>query len=156
MKAVLLDCAKIESLTAHIYQQMAGQSGFCDKVRETFARLAEDEREHAAQLEMVLQFPEEKLDMVKRISWEKVAEGLDKILAIGRDLESFASSEEDALKMAIDLENRFINIHLNNAVHFSEPRVAELFEHLGRGDEAHLCTLKECLTWWHANRSSQK
>jgi len=152
VKAVLIDCGRIERLAAEIYQQLANQTGFCNEVRETFARLAEDEREHAAQLEMPLQFPEEQLGMVKRISWQKVVEGLEKIRQIERDIETYASSEEAALKMAIELENCFIKVHLDNAIHFTEPRIAELFRHLGRGDEAHLETLRQCLGWWHSRR----
>lgn len=150
MKAVLIDCERIERLAADIYQQLAGQTGFSNEVRETFARLAEDERDHAAQLEMTLQFPEQQLGMVKRISWEKLAEGLEKIRRIERDIETYARSEEAALKMAIDLENSFVKVHLDNAMHFTEPRVAELFGHLGRGDEAHLDTLRQCLSRWHS------
>ena len=52
MKGVLLDCAKIERLAADIYQQLAAQTRFRKEVRATFARLAEDEYEHAAQLEI--------------------------------------------------------------------------------------------------------
>jgi len=152
VKAVLIDCGRIERIAAEIYQQLARQTGFSDEIRETFARLAEDEREHAAQLEMPLQFPEEQLGMVKRISWLKVAESLEKIRQVERDIETYAKSEEAALKMAIDLENSFIKVHLDNAMHFTEPRIAELFRHLGRGDEAHLETLRQCLGWWHSRR----
>jgi rubrerythrin len=152
---MLLDCGKIERLAGDIYRKMACQPGFCDTVRSTFARMAEDEQEHAAQLEMALQFPEQTLGMVKRISWEKVAEGLERLKQINRELNQYLASEENALKMAIELENGFVRMHLDNAIHFKDPRIAELFQRLGRGDETHLETLKECLTWWMSNRNAE-
>lgn len=152
MKAVLLDCEKIERLAAEIYQQLSRQPGFCEPVRTTFARLADDEREHAAQLAMAVQWADPALGMAKRISGQKVAEGLTKIQGLMRELERHAASEEAALKMAIDLENSFVRIHLENAVYFSEPRIAQLFEVLGRQDDDHLTTLKDCLAWWHSRR----
>jgi len=152
VKAVLIDCGKIERLAADIYRRLASHREFCDEVRATFARLAQDELDHATQLDMALQFPEEKNGMIKRISGEKIVEGLEKARRIAQDIETHSRSEEAALKMAIDLENSFVKVHLDNAIHFSEPRVAELFKHLGRGDAAHLETLKQCLSWWHSQR----
>lgn len=152
MKAVLLDCEKIERLAAEIYQRLSRQPGFREPVRTTFTRLAEDERAHAIQLALAVQWADPALGMAKRISGQKVAEGLEKIQGLMRELEWHAASEEAALKMAIDLEKSFIRIHLDNAVYFSEPRIAQLFEALGRQDDAHLATLQDCLTWWQSQR----
>jgi rubrerythrin len=155
MKAILLDCGKIERLAEDIYRQMARQSEFSEKVRATFTQMAEDEREHAAQLDLALQFPEESLGMVKRISWEKVAEGLDLINKIYQDIDHYLASEEAALKMAIELENKFVRMHLDNAIHFRVPRIAGLFQQLSCEDESHLETLRACLSWWHSNRRKE-
>jgi len=152
MKAFLIDCGKIERLAADIYRHLSSHREFCDEVRATFARLAQDELDHATQLDMALHFPAEMNGTIKRISGDKIAEELEKIRRIAQDIETHSRSEEAALKMAIDLENSFVKVHLDNAIYFSEPRVAELFNHLGRGDAAHLETLKQCLSWWHSRR----
>lgn len=149
MNGILVDCGSIERLAAEIYQRLAAQTTFSETVRKTFARLAADEVEHAAQLDLAQKFPESSAAMVKRISGEKISEALAEIKRISHDLPQYIHSEEDALKMAIDLENSFVRIHLDNAFYFTDTRYSKLFDNLGRGDAAHLESLKECLRWWH-------
>ncbi|AMV70836.1 hypothetical protein JCM30471_26440 [Desulfuromonas carbonis] len=154
MHLLLTDCRQIEEVAGRIYQHLASVPGFAAEVRATFQQLAADEREHSRQLDLALQVPElEKLG-VNRIAWVKVDEALQLAQRFLTEVEQQQVSEEKALRLAVDLEKYFIKIHLDNAVHFSNQQLADLFNGLGRSDQQHLNTLRECLTWWHRRNKS--
>jgi rubrerythrin len=153
MRELLRDCSTIERLAEEIYRQLAADATYAGRVRETFARLAQDERDHARQIDNTLDVPAGKLDAVTRIAWRKVDEALQKVRRLHRDVGSRGLSEEEALRLAVTLEQDFIKVHLDNALHFFDRRTAALFEDLARSDEAHLASLRECLEWWHRQRS---
>lgn len=69
-----------------------------------------------------------------------------------RKVEREALSEEKSLRLAVHMEQAFVKVHINNALYFRNQKLAELFDQLGREDEEHLNTLKECLAWWQAEQ----
>ena len=152
MHGLLNDCSRIERLAQEIYQQLAVADRFQTPVRDLFRRLADDEQDHVRQIEMAGKLPGDRLDAVSRIAGGKVAEALELAQRLRQDVFARPYGEEEALRLAVFLEKTFVRIHLDNALHFYDPRVIRLFEGLARSDEAHLETLRDGLTRWHAAR----
>jgi len=149
MHGYLNDCCKIELLASRIYQHFAAQGNFPERLRETFAQLARDEEDHARQFDLALELPEGALGDVKRIAWERIAAGLDRIRARFQDLHHEPCTAEQALKTALQLEKDFIRIHLDNSLYIEDQRIRRLFAGLARADEEHLATLREAIIWWN-------
>lgn len=152
MKGFLEDCHKIERLAGEIYQRLAIDKAYAPEVCSVFHKLSSDERAHAREIDMLLQAPAQGLDAFARISGEVVGAAVQLAERMVGRLDRGRLSEEEALRLAVEMEQQFVKVHVNNAMHFNNPRVAALFEDLARHDQAHLDTLRECLRWWHAER----
>lgn len=152
MRGFLRDCCRIEELAGLIYQRLAGESAYAPEVRTLFNRLAGEELDHARQFDLLLQGTAPEIEGGKRISWERVDTALQLAEEMLASLDSRRLEEEEALRLAVRMEQEFIRVHVHNAVHFHNPRLAALFEELGRQDEAHLDRLRQVLTWWHSQR----
>lgn len=155
MQALLNDCRQIEDLAHRIYRRLAERQEFAGEVRGAFRELAADEREHARQLERALQVPQPEQLGLNRIAWAKIDEALQMARKALAEVEAAPCSEEAALRLAITLEENFVKVHLDNAVHFHDPRLADLFGSLGRSDKEHLEVLRSCLQWWHRRRRNK-
>lgn len=149
MRGFLSDCHKIETLAGEIYERLATDSAYAPEVRNVFEKLGNDERSHARDIDMVLQIPEYELKAGQKVSWDivdaavKLAERFVATINRGR------LNEEQALRLAVEMEQQFVKVHVHNAMHFYNERIEALFEDLGKHDRAHLDRLRECLAWWH-------
>lgn len=152
MRGVLTDCRRIEEVAGKIYQNFADDTVFAVEVRKVFKQLSDDERAHARHIDLVLQGNEKDVAAAPLIAGEKVSHAAAVAEAMLQKVEREKLDEESALRLAVDMEQRFVKVHVQNALHFHNRKLAELFNQLGREDEAHLNTLKACLQWWHAER----
>jgi len=151
LEPLLKACWQIEEIAAEIYRILAS-GPYAEPLRRSFATLARDEREHAAQLEQALRLRIDQPMAQKRIAWERVEEALDLAGQLRGRLTAAPRDVEEALQLAIQLEKNFVKVHLENAVFFEDERVAGLFRGLARGDEEHLQTLTDCLQWWRQHK----
>ena len=152
MRKFLGDCKRVEEIAGKIYQQLAGDENYADEVRKVFQKLSDDERAHARNIDMVLQANENELVMTTLIPDEKLDAVLTTAEYLLRKVEREELDEETSLRLALHLEQEFTRVHINNALFFNNQKLTELFDKLGKEDEEHLNTLKDCLTWWHAER----
>ncbi len=152
MRKFLGDCKRVEEIAGKIYQQLAGDENYADEVRKVFQKLSDDERAHARHIDMVLQANENELVMTALIPDEKLDAVLTTAEYLLRKVEREELDEETSLRLALHLEQEFTRVHINNALFFNNQKLTELFDKLGKEDEEHLNTLKDCLTWWHAER----
>lgn len=155
MRSFLIDCIRIETLASKTYQLLANNKAYAKEVCKVFQKLSDDELAHARLIDLVLQANEKDIEATPMISGEKISHGVNLAESVLQKVERERLSEEDALRIAVSLEQQFLKVHVNNAVHFHNLKLAELFNKLGSEDEAHLNTLKECLKWWHAERKQQ-
>ena len=155
MRDFLNDCRSIETIASQIYQQLAGDPNYAMEVRSVFRSLCNDERDHARQFDLILQTAEHELDALNRISAEQVEAALQMAKSMAATLDRRRLSEEEALRLAVEMEQRFLNVHVHNTLHFDNQRLAALFNDLGRYDEGHVDQLRQCLQWWHAVRKPQ-
>ena len=155
MRSFLIDCIRVETLASKTYQLLANNKAYAKEVCKVFQKLSDDELAHARLIDLVLQANEKDIEATPMISGEKISHGVNFAESVLQKVERERPSEEDALRLAVSLEQQFMKVHVNNAVHFHNLKLAELFNKLGSEDEAHLNTLKECLKWWHAERKQQ-
>jgi rubrerythrin len=154
MQGFLNDCHQIELLAGEIYGTLAAGTGYADEVRELFQRLAADELDHSRQIDLALHVPEDLAGAVSRIAGAQVGAMLKRVTQMLKGVTRSRLSEEEALRLALEMEQKFVKIHLDNAVHFKDPRVIALFQSLARSDEAHLDTLRDYLTRrWHREKA---
>ncbi len=153
MRGFLNDCHQIELLACEIYRTLAVGSGYADEVRDLFRRLAADELDHARQIDLALHAPEAWSRSVSRIAGGLIGELLKQVTLMMKDVSLRHLSEEEALRLALELEQKFVKVHLDNAVHFKEPRMAALFQPLSRSDEEHVDTLRIFLSRWQSERT---
>jgi len=152
MRGFLVDCSRIETLVSKIYQHLANDKTFAKEVSKVFQKLSEDERAHARHIDLVLQADEKEVAATPLITWEKINHGVLLAESTLQKVKRERLNEEDALRLAVSLEQQFLKIHVNNTLKFHNQKLADLFDKLGSEDEAHLNTLKDCLKWWHAER----
>ncbi len=152
MQSLLSDCRRIEELASTIYQQLANETSYANELRNVFQQLSNDEKSHARHIDLVLQANAKELDAIPAIAGEKIDEAMtlaeDLLHKVGRG----TLSEEEALRLAVAMEQNFVKVHVNNAMYFGNRTLAEFFSKLGKEDEAHLDTLRACLNWWRAER----
>lgn len=152
MRGFLEGCHRVESLAGEIYQRLAIDSSYAPEVRDVFLKLSNDERAHARQIGMIMQTPEQELKAISNVSWESIDEAVQLAEEMVRTLDQRRLNEEEALRLAVEMEQQFVKVHISNAMHFFNERIAAFFEELSVQDEAHLNILRECLTWWHGER----
>jgi rubrerythrin len=152
MRKFLSECRKIENIASDLYQRLAENTSYDGKVREVFQQLSKDEKAHARHIDLILQASEQEIDATEMIAGEKLKEALTLAERMLQTVEQESLNEENALRLAVLMEQQFMKVHVNNAVFFRNQKLAELFNKLGSEDDAHLDTLKACLKWWHAER----
>jgi len=148
------DCQKIEELARQIYQRFADNDSYKEEVRKVFRKLSEDEKNHARHLDLVRLATNREMETLPTLTIEKLTEALELAEKMHRYAERVVFDEEKALRIAIDMENKFVKVHANNVLHTTNPKLADLFSQLGHEDQEHLDTLKECLKWWHSVQRS--
>lgn len=152
MRSFLSDCKKVEELASKIYQLLADDMAYADEIRKVFQQLSDDEKAHARHIDLALQANEKEIDANILIPEAKISDALANAMFLLRKVEREALSEEKSLRLAVHMEQAFVKVHINNALYFRNQKLAELFDQLGREDEEHLNTLKECLAWWQAEQ----
>lgn len=147
MRGFLNACYKVETLAAAIYDRLARNTSYSARLCAVFRQLARDERAHAQQIDMVLQAPVEALDSAPIVAGEVIDAAVRSAVEMLEALEREPLSADDALRLTVRLEKQFSLVHVNEAVHFYDPRVAALFAKLADEDRAHVARLRQCLTW---------
>ena len=148
MRALLNNCRQIEDRVNRIYRLLAARPEYGAEVRTLFGRLAADEVDHCLQLDQALQVPDLQRLGVSRISLAKVEEALRQAGELLAAVQARTCSEEEALRLAMTLEENFIKVHLDNAVQVTDRQLATLFATLGWSEEEHLALLRDFLRKW--------
>jgi rubrerythrin len=152
MRSFLIDCKRVEEVASKIYQQLADDESYASEIRKVFQKLSDDERAHVRHIDLVLQANEKEIVATQLIPEEALNAALTNAELLLRMVEREELSEEKSLRLAVHLEQEFAKVHINNALFFRNPKLVELFDKLGKEDEEHLDTLKDCLKWWNAVR----
>lgn len=141
MRSYLNDCLKIEQTMGEVYRKLAEARIYSDKLRGIFERMAQDEDDHARQLEMAKGVPEEIFFEDAMIEPERLDNLLRRAHQLLRLADDPPRSENLMVETAKDLEREFMQVHLHNAVKFHDAEMVDLFRNLAREDSKHLETL---------------
>ncbi|TYO99990.1 rubrerythrin [Geothermobacter ehrlichii] len=150
MRGFLEDCRQIELTVSRIYQHLAGRQGFPATYRQMFLTLAKDEGDHARQFDLALQLPDGMLGERRRLSGEKACEGLLTVRRRLQDLLQTECSLRQALELAVELERRFIRVHIDTSLVIDDPKISDLFRKLARSEQEHLATLRRHVELWNS------
>ena len=138
-------CKRIEEISCQIYQLLSNQKTYSDETREAFKQLSDDERAHANLIDLVLQSNEKELKALPTISDDKIKESLTHAEQILRKVMNEELSEKKAVQLSVQMEEKFVDVHVHNALNFDNQSLAELFHKLGQEDETHVNILKQRL-----------
>jgi rubrerythrin len=148
MYKLLAECRKIEENANRIYKLLAKNEHYPQKLKDLFISLSTDELEHARVIELAMHASQKELDAMAYISWNKINEAVTLSEKYLQQAQKNLVSEEESLKMAIDMEQTFVKIHVQNALYFNDNKLNNLFQSLEDEDQKHIDTLKSCLAWW--------
>jgi len=149
MRGFLNDCRQIELIASRIYRELAARDDFPEEDRLAFSRLADDEEDHALMFDTLLELPEGSVEALRRLSGDKVWEELTAARDIYRRMLELRPNLRQALKLALELERRFVKVHADNSLVFDDPRVPGLLSELARADQEHLETLNARVEAWN-------
>lgn len=145
LQGFLNDCAAIEAVAERIYLRLAASPRLEPWLRSVFQQLAEDESGHSRQLNSAALVLNQDDNGIKRIAHSRVMELLDDAESLLQQVKDETIGAREALEYAIQLENKFRKIHLDQATFFDDEQVIKTFNSLARSDEEHLATLKEAI-----------
>jgi rubrerythrin len=143
-------CLHIEQTLAELYDGLARAHRDVVEVAGLWRRLAEEEREHARQLELVLRTLRTMKGEV-RIDAARAEESLALLRRSAALLREHPPKVARALELALSLEERFVKIHAAYAVEFVEASQRRLFETLSAADARHVAAVRDLLTRWKAS-----
>jgi rubrerythrin len=152
MQSFLIDCKRVEEIASKIYQLLADNESYASEVRKVFQKMSDDERAHVRHIDLVLQANEKEFVATQMIPEQTLGDALKNAELLLCKVEREDLNEETSLRLAVHLEKEFAKVHINNALFFRNPKLADLFDKLGKEDEEHLNTLKDCLEWWQVER----
>lgn len=152
MHSLLRDCYRIEDLASKIYLHLSKNNTYPEKIRKVFAQLSVDEKNHAGNLDLLMQVGKQDPDAAYSVSWDKINQALkfaEKAILMA---EKGCLDEVQALTMAVEMEELFVKAHAQNVLEFKNPKLVDLFKELGKEDRSHVARLNDCLSWWHSER----
>ena len=152
MRSFLSDCKRIEETASKLYQRLADEKSYVNEVRLVFKKLSDDEMAHARNIDLALQANDRELVATQMIPEPMLKDAVIHVELLLRKVEREEKDEAKALRLAAYMEQEFAKVHVQNALSFSNHKLAELFDKLSKEDEQHLKTLKDCLEWWNAER----
>lgn len=153
MYEFLSECRKIEENAHQTYKLLAGNNHYSKELREVFLDLSDDENGHARSIDLAMQADRNDLAVTTFISWEKMKEAIALSEKFLHQVRKCHVNEEESLKMAIEMEQVLVKIHIQNALHFDNDQLMLLFQSLEEEDQKHIDKLKDCLDWWRSNNS---
>jgi len=138
MRQYLQTCAQIEKKAAEIYRLLSESAHYSLEVRQIFQSLANDEEDHAHQLDFALRFPTGTATAKKDLWLGQATVLLHRVEELQHQVDTAALPLAQAAELAAELEGEFCRIHLENSVRFQDERMRAMFAAMARSEESHL------------------
>lgn len=142
MRKLLVRCAEVEKTAFQIYTALASYD-YPSELVTIWQEMARDEESHQRQIEFAIRLMAEKALTEIEVSEVKVEAMYSEALSFYSLVREKKIPELSAVTLAMDTEKRFASAHILLAAKFKEPRLKEMFQFLGRADQAHLGALAE-------------
>jgi rubrerythrin len=137
-------CAEIEEVLGKMYDMFAEAYQEHPEISQVFKKTAGEERNHEYQIRLAIKSFCPTIE-----SMALTTEEADKHLSMVRDflekLNNGIPDIEEALDIALKLEDISTRFHMDAAARFSDPSCAKLFKAMMAADEDHVATLEQTL-----------
>ena len=137
-------CAEIEESLGKMYEAFADAYRDHHAISQIFKKTAGEERNHEYQIRLAIKSFTPTIQSMNMTTAEA-----EKQLSIVQDfLEKMKNSTpglDEALSLAIKLEDISSRFHLDAAAHFNDPSCVKLFKAMMSADEDHVATLELAL-----------
>jgi rubrerythrin len=145
MLKFLNGCAEIEETVEAIYRLFAEALPEGHALRSVWLKLADDEGEHARQIRLAGRLPARDIFKGASLPQSRVDDLLQKARGLLRQLQGAPPSVTDALKLSLQMETEFSEVHVALAVEFQDEGIRRMFQALASGDERHANLLRHFL-----------
>jgi len=142
MKKHIRKCIEIEKLAAKIYQEFAKTSQDDKLLHRLWLHMANDEVEHALQLDFATRMP---IDAAFSGLADSGPDPDDIYADVNRVYQAAQQGQQDKLEMlteAVRLENQLRCVHATQALLFKETSLLKTFECLVDSEEQHVAGLE--------------
>jgi rubrerythrin len=145
MLKFLTVCAAIEDSAGAIYRQLAGMLPEDHELRGIWLEMAEDEAEHARQIRLAARLPAREVFSGMKLSLGRAEELLQRVREMQKELQGGRLAMARALKLSLQLEEEFRQVHVAVAMEFSDESMRRMFQSLSWNDDRHANLLRNYL-----------
>lgn len=138
---VLRICAEIEEECAGIFWYFSGLFGHDERIAALWHNAAREEENHSSQFKLAQRLRGTGMSLIK-MNADKAEHTLKYIKSINESVRKSPTSLNEALRLAIHLEERLSKFHASELVEFSDERLCKLFTSMKTFDRKHMELLK--------------
>lgn len=136
-------CAEMEREMGELYRDFAAAHARDPGLAQLWMKTAREEDNHANQFELALRYGEELGKVL--VSADTVAALVETVREERCRHTGNPPSPTDALRAAVDLEDRFAHFHMSTITAFRSPNLRKLFEAMMAADREHSDALRGAL-----------
>lgn len=136
-------CGEIEKTVAAIYEYWSNCAEFDEVAQELWKLMRSEELDHFSQIEMLKRLTRGETIGDHALSDEHVLKLADHARNCLRDIKERPLTLQEALSMAISLEDTFMEFHAKQAFVCMDKNLEKMFGNLSRNDMEHADRLKE-------------
>jgi hypothetical protein len=146
---------EIEETVAAIYRDFVDRFAADAMLRQLWQQMAQDEHDHAMQIKLAFPLLKEGLLCAPQLDIDKVEALLRQARQLTSDLQGRPLTAVAALKLGLQMEERFCQVHVQAQLAFGNRELDGLFRALARADEAHIDTLRQGLAHCQSREATQ-
>ncbi len=145
MKAILKTCIAVEERVGEIYQQLVAHPDANEELREIWQAMASDEAKHAYRIQLIADRLESAGVTKLNLNADQVQSLFDRAGEILLDVQEQNLSIDEAVYASVELEDAFMQVHLNYGEAGGQPDLQTMFLVLAEEDRKHTAQLKAYL-----------
>lgn len=130
-------CMQIEQNLGAIYRSWSQSLLFDEDLRALWKQMESEEYDHASQIDMLRRLVLGADVGGCTIDDQRVLAMVEYTRSCLAGEQNCATSVQDALNMALQLEDQFRDFHVLQAIDIKDPALRKLFSNLSRDDESH-------------------
>lgn len=141
-RVILEICRDIEVCASELYYYYAEIYQDIPEISQLWKKTAQEEDNHAYQFELALKLCRKDIVQSVAVDIRTAQTILDKLKSLNATAKKIKPSIDDALNLAIRLEEKLSEYHLTSTVQFNDDAHKKLFDSMMKNDRGHVETLK--------------
>jgi rubrerythrin len=137
-------CALLEEKVAHLYYLFAELYSDLPELARLWRKTAEEEENHMRQFELAARLARTTA-LTPLVEPAAVGHAITMVTMITDKIRQTPPGWRDALKLAIDLEEKLSRLHVDTAVAYNDDTINKLFRSMMTNDEQHVQSLRRYL-----------